>query len=135
MCCLIPGIPGVSDRIRVISIVGRYLEHSRIFYFHNNGREEVFIGSADWMERNLNRRVEAVTPVEDPACTKELKEVLDIFLRDNRQAWDLQSDGSYIKRRSGQDEPEYSSQNNLMERTLKVSIMESPDRYEDFPYP
>ncbi len=119
MCCLLPGIPGVSDRIRVISIVGRYLEHSRIFHFHNNGREEVFIGSADWMERNLNRRVEAVTPVEDPACAKELKEVLDIFLRDNRQAWDLQSDGSYIKRRPGQDEPEYSAQNILMERSLK----------------
>lgn len=119
MCCLLPGIPGVSDRIRVISIVGRYLEHSRIFHFHNNGRDEVFIGSADWMERNLNRRVEAVTPVEDKACAKELKEVLDIFLRDNRQAWELQSDGSYIKRHPGQDEPECSSQNILMELSLR----------------
>ncbi len=119
MCCLLPGISRVSEHIRVISIVGRYLEHSRIFHFHNNGREEVFIGSADWMERNLNRRVEAVTPVEDPACAKELKEVLDIFLQDNRQAWDLQSDGSYIKRCPGKDVPEYSAQNILMERSSK----------------
>lgn len=70
MCCLLPGIPGVSDNIRVISIVGRYLEHSRIFHFHNNGQEEVFIGSADWMQRNLDRRVEAVTPIEDPIAAK-----------------------------------------------------------------
>ncbi|WP_425218131.1 polyphosphate kinase 1 [Tumidithrix helvetica] len=119
MCCLLPGIPGVSDRIRVVSIVGRYLEHSRIFHFRNNGREEVFIGSADWMERNLDRRVEAITPVEDPVCANELKEVLDIMLQDNRQAWDLQSDGSYIKRSPGQDEREYNAQNILMERSLK----------------
>jgi len=121
MCCLLPGIPGVSENIRIISIVGRYLEHSRIFYFHNNGQEEVFIGSADWMERNLDRRVEAVTPVEDPACAKELKEILDTLLQDNRQAWDLQSDGSYIQRRRGQDEPEYSAQNLLMDRYSKFS--------------
>ena len=71
------------------------------------------------MERNLDRRIEAVTPVEDPACAKELKEILNTLLQDNRQAWDLQSDGSYIKRRPGQDEPEYSAQNILMERSLK----------------
>ncbi|MGA7932902.1 MAG: polyphosphate kinase 1 [Kovacikia sp.] len=121
MCCLVPGIHGVSENIRVISIVGRYLEHSRIFHFHNNGQEEVFIGSADWMERNLDRRVEAVTPVEDPTCAKELKEILDIQLQDNRQAWDLQSDGSYIQRRRGQDKPEYSAQNLLMDRYSKFS--------------
>jgi polyphosphate kinase len=125
MCCLLPGIPGVSENIRVISIVGRYLEHSRIFHFHNNGQEEVFIGSADWMERNLDRRVEAVTPIEDPACSKELKEVLDILLQDNRQAWDLQADGSYIRRRPGQNEPEHSAQNLLMERYLKLEKGES----------
>jgi polyphosphate kinase len=121
MCCLLPGIPGVSENIRVISIVGRYLEHSRIFHFHNNGKEEVFIGSADWMERNLDRRVEAVTPVEDPACAKALQEILDTLLQDNRQAWDLQSDGSYVRRRPGQNEREYSAQDLFMGRSLKFS--------------
>lgn len=116
MCCLLPGIKGVSENIRVISIIGRYLEHSRIFYFHNNGQEEVFIGSADWMRRNLDRRVEAVTPIEDPGIVKDLKEILDIMLADNRQAWDLQADGSYIQRRPTDDCPEKSAQKVLMER-------------------
>jgi polyphosphate kinase len=120
MCCLKPGIPGVSENIRVISIVGRYLEHSRIFHFHNNGQEEVFIGSADWMQRNLDRRVEAVTPVEDPACAQELKEILNILLADNRQAWDLQSDGSYIQRQPSKDDPEKSAQVILMEQTQSL---------------
>jgi len=119
MCCLKPGVPEVSDNIRVISIVGRYLEHSRIFHFHNNGQEEVYIGSADWMQRNLDRRVEAVTPVEDPTCAAELKEILNICLADNRQAWELQSDGSYIQRHPGPDELERSAQVILMERALK----------------
>jgi len=119
MCCLLPGIPDVSENIRVVSIVGRYLEHSRIFHFHNNGDEEVFIGSADWMQRNLDRRVEAVTPVEDPVCAGKLKEILNILLADNRQAWELQSDGSYIQRQPTQDKPEYSAQVVLMEQSLK----------------
>lgn len=120
MCCLRPGIAGVSENIRVISIVGRYLEHSRIFHFHNNGQEEVFIGSADWMQRNLDRRVEAVTPVEDPACAKELKEILNILLADNRQAWDLQPDGSYIQRQPSKNDPEKSAQVILIERTQSL---------------
>lgn len=115
MCCLRPGVPGVSDNIRVISIVGRFLEHSRIFYFHNQGNEEIFIGSADWMPRNLDRRIEAVVPVEDPAIAKDLEEVLGIMLADNRQAWDLQSDGRYVQRRPAATNPEQSSQKILME--------------------
>ncbi|PSB34313.1 polyphosphate kinase 1 [Stenomitos frigidus] len=98
MCCLRPSVPGVSDRIRVVSIVGRFLEHSRIFHFHNNGEEEVFIGSADWMPRNLDRRVEAITPVEEPSLAAKLRAILDIFLADNRHAWDLQPDGAYTQR-------------------------------------
>ncbi len=118
MCCLVPGVPGVSENIRVMSIVGRYLEHSRIFYFANNDNEEFYIGSADWMERNLDRRVEAITPVEDPLCAKQLKEILDLSIADNRQAWDLQSDGSYLRRQPTQERPEHNAQVMLMERHL-----------------
>jgi polyphosphate kinase len=119
ICCLRPGVPGISDNIRIVSVVGRFLEHSRIFYFHNCGEEEVFIGSADWMPRNLNRRVEAITPVEDPDLAKDLQEILGILLADNRQAWDLQSDGSYVQRRSPNGTDEQSSQKILMEMALQ----------------
>jgi polyphosphate kinase len=115
ICCLRPGIKDISDNINVISIIGRFLEHSRIFYFHNSGKEEIFIGSADWMPRNLDRRVEAITPILDPDIAKDLQEVLGILLADNRQAWELQSDGSYIQRRPGENCPEASSQQMLME--------------------
>lgn len=96
ICMLRPGVPGLSDNIRVRSIVGRFLEHSRIMYFFNDGDEEVYIGSADWMVRNLNRRVEVVAPIEDPVLQKFLKEdVLEAYLRDNVNARELQPDGSY----------------------------------------
>lgn len=118
ICCLRPGIKEVSENIRVISIVGRFLEHSRIYYFHNRGQEEIFIGSADWMPRNLDRRVEAITPVNDLDIAKDLQEILGIMLADNRQAWDLQPDGSYVQRHSADDCPEQSSQKILMEMAL-----------------
>lgn len=117
ICCLRPGVPNVSENIRVLSIVGRYLEHSRIFYFQNDGSDEVYIGSADWMTRNLDRRVEAVTPIEDPGIAKDLQEILGILMSDNRQAWELQPDGSYLQRRPG-DEPERNAQTILMEMAL-----------------
>jgi polyphosphate kinase len=101
ICCLRPGIPGVSDRIKVISIVGRFLEHSRIFYFANNGDEELYFGSADWMPRNFDRRVEVITPVEDRSLHPRLCALLDTCLADNRQAWDLASDGTYVQRKPG----------------------------------
>ncbi|MFB2881769.1 polyphosphate kinase 1 [Floridanema aerugineum] len=115
ICCLRPGLPDVSENIRVISIIGRFLEHSRIFYFQNGGQEQVYIGSADWMNRNLNRRVEAVTPVEDLNLAKDLQEILGIMLSDNRQAWELQSDGSYVQRRPSDNLQEQSAQKTLME--------------------
>jgi polyphosphate kinase len=114
ICCLRPGMTGVSDNIRVISVIGRFLEHSRIFEFHNDGQEERFIGSADWMTRNLDRRVEAVTPIDDADIAKELKEILDILLKDNRQAWELRSDGTYLQRAPQTKEPELSAQQFLM---------------------
>jgi polyphosphate kinase len=105
ICCLKPGIPGISETINVISVIGRFLEHSRIFYFHNNGAEALYIGSADWMTRNLDRRVEAVTPIADPQLAKDLQEILGILLADNRHAWELQPDGQYIQRTpAGQSE-------------------------------
>jgi polyphosphate kinase len=119
ICCLRPGIPGVSGNIRIISIVGRFLEHSRIFHFHNNGQEEIYIGSADWMTRNLDRRVEAVTPIEDPQIAAQLKEILTIQLQDNRQAWELQTDGSYTQRQPTESEPERSAQKIFLERAQK----------------
>jgi polyphosphate kinase len=118
VCCLRPGIKEVSENIRVISIIGRFLEHSRIFYFYNKGQEEIFIGSADWMPRNLDRRVEAIVPILDPDIAKDLQEVLGIMLADNRQAWELQPDGSYVQRRPGQDCPESNSQQVLMAMSL-----------------
>ena len=115
ICCLRPGVKEVSENIRVVSIVGRFLEHSRIFYFHNNGEEEILMGSADWMPRNLDRRVEAVVPIEDPDLKKDLEEILGIMLADNRHAWDLQPDGRYVQRRPPNGSPEQSSQKIFME--------------------
>lgn len=119
MCALRPGLEGISDNIKVISLVGRFLEHSRIFYFYNGGQEEVYLGSADWMPRNLNRRIEAITPIVDPEIAKELEEILGIMLSDNCKAWDLQSDGEYIQRHPVENSPEISAQNILMEAALK----------------
>ena len=115
ICCLRPGVPGMSDNIRVISVVGRFLEHSRIYYFHNQGKEEVYIGSADWMPRNLDRRVEAIVPVEDPELIKDLQEILAVMLADNRQAWELQPDGRYIQRHPADGAQEQCAQKILME--------------------
>jgi polyphosphate kinase len=123
ICCLRAGVKGVSDNIRVISIIGRYLEHSRIFYFYNDGDERVYIGSADWMPRNLDRRVEAVTPIEDPELAKQLKDLLDLMLSDNRQAWELQADGTYVQRQPGKDEPERSTHNLLMEQAARSAAI------------
>ena len=97
ICCLRVGIPGVSENITVRSIVGNFLEHSRIFYFYNDGEEEIYMGSADWMPRNLDRRVEIVFPVEDEQIKDEIKHVLDLEFRDNVKAHILQPDGTYEK--------------------------------------
>ena len=102
-CCLKPGVAGFTENVRVRSIIGRFLEHSRIFYFANGSSDpaagDYFIGSADWMFRNLSGRVEAATPVEERSHREQLWEILDVSLRDERQAWDLQSDGTYVQRR------------------------------------
>lgn len=97
ICVLIPGIPGVSDNITVRSIVGRFLEHSRIFWFQNGGREEIYIGSADWMPRNLNDRVELMVPVSDEELKQRVKKMILLELADNQKAYAMQSDGTWIK--------------------------------------
>ena len=98
MCTLRPGVPGLSENIRVRSIIGRLLEHSRVFYFHSGGREELFIASADWMGRNFFRRIEICTPVENPTIKQRImREALTLALADNRKAWLMQPDGSYIR--------------------------------------
>ncbi|MBD2580667.1 polyphosphate kinase 1 [Oscillatoria sp. FACHB-1406] len=123
ICCLRPGIAGLSENIRVISIVGSLLEHSRIFYFHNNGEDEVYIGSADWMPRNLDRRVEAVTPIDDPEIRKDLQEILGVMLADNRQAWELQSDGKYIQRQPESEQQVQNAQQIIREMAAMSSGM------------
>jgi len=111
ICMLRPGVQGLSENIRVRSIVGRFLEHSRIFYFANSGEEEIYIGSPDWMYRNLDRRVEVVCPVEDPQLRAYLKdEVLNAYLRDNVNARELQSDGSYRRVLPQFDDDRFDSQ-------------------------
>jgi polyphosphate kinase len=104
ICCLRPGVPGLSERIRVVSVIGRFLEHSRLYYFENGGDEEYFIGSADWMPRNLERRVEVVVPVVDRALHHRLSALMRVYLNDQRQGWDLQPDGSYVQRVPAGDE-------------------------------
>ncbi len=103
-CRVRPGIPGISDNIRVISIIGRFLEHSRIWYFANGGEPRYFIGSADWMRRNLSNRVEAVAPIEDPRLQETLATILQVSLEDERQAWEMLPDGRYRQRRPRPDD-------------------------------
>ncbi len=102
-CRLRPGVPGLSETIRVVSIVGRFLEHARVFHFRNGGRDEYYIGSADCMKRNLESRVEVLVPIDDPELQDELDEVLTTQLADRRSAWEMQSDGTYVQRRPSSD--------------------------------
>lgn len=95
ICVLRPGVKGISENIEVRSIVGRFLEHSRLFYFYNNGKEDVFISSADWMPRNLNERVELMVPIEYAPHKKRIKDILSLYLRDNTKAYHMEADGSY----------------------------------------
>ena len=115
-CTLRPGVPGVSDNIRVRSIVGRYLEHSRVYWFGNDGKPDLFCASADWLERNLLRRVETCFPILDPVLAARVRrETLDNYLADNLDAWELGADGVYRKCSPGPEEAPYSAQLALLE--------------------
>jgi len=110
ICCLRPGVPGVSDRIRVTSVIGRFLEHSRLWRFENGGQCEYYFGSADWMPRNFDRRVEAVAPVDDVSLHARLDSLLETLLRDDRQAWELGHDGAWTQRTpSGSGRPSHAT--------------------------
>ncbi|KAA8983472.1 polyphosphate kinase 1 [Halospina sp. K52047b] len=116
ICCLRPGVEGLSDNIRVVSIIGRFLEHSRVYWFANAGEPEVYCSSADWMERNLISRVETCFPIEDRRLARRLRRDLEVYLRDNAQSWELQPDGSYIQRQPAAGEKRVASQQALMQR-------------------
>lgn len=118
ICCLRPGVPGLSDKINVTSIVDRYLEHSRIFYFYHGGDRRVFISSADMMARNLDRRIELLTPIEDETCQRHLLDMLDYYFRDNVKAKRLLPDGSYVPVLPG-DQPEFHCQKQLFKYAVQ----------------
>ncbi len=120
-CCLRPKVPGLSENVRVYSILGRFLEHSRIFHFQNDGAGEFYIGSADWMYRNLDYRVEAITPVEDPALQQRLREILDIMLADKGHAWELEPDGTWTRRSTPDNRPASDTHELLMARFTRTA--------------
>lgn len=115
-CCLRPGVPGVSENIEVRSIIGRFLEHPRVFYFYNGGRSKLYCSSADWMDRNFFRRVEAAWPIEDRMIRKRILAELDLYLNDNQNAWLLHADGNYVRSIKGQDKKVIMAQTVLLER-------------------
>jgi polyphosphate kinase len=121
ICCLRPGIPGVSENIRVRSIVGRFLEHSRVYYFHNGGNEELYLASADWMERNFFRRIELMFPILDPALKARVMSDLDTYLADNVQAWELRTDGRYEQLRPTSDRDATPAQVRLLRQLAEAS--------------
>jgi polyphosphate kinase len=130
ICCLRPNLEGVSEHIRVISIVGRFLEHSRAFYFLNGGEEQVYIASADWMPRNLDRRIEAAVPVLDPNHRSTIRDLMELMWTDNRQAWELKADGTYVQRIPPSPDEERATQRILMEKYREGGRPSSEHRTE-----
>lgn len=115
VCALRPGVPGVSENVRVVSIVGRFLEHSRMYYFHNGGQSQIYLGSADLMRRNLERRVEVLFPLENAALKKQVRdEILEVYLRDTSKAHELQSDGTYVRVQPRPGDTPFSAQDWLL---------------------
>jgi polyphosphate kinase len=121
ICCLRPQVPGLSENIRVRSIVGQFLEHSRCYYFHAGGEEEVYCSSADWMDRNFFRRIEIMYPILDPDIKRTMIGDLDLYLADNTQAWEMRADGSYVRLTPGPDEEPIAAQSELLEKLAETS--------------
>jgi polyphosphate kinase len=119
-CCLRPGVAGLSENITVRSLVGRFLEHSRVYWFGNGGKSEIYCSSADWMERNLLRRVESCFPILDPELAQRVfDEELANYLRDNQQSWRLHADGRYSRILPSEGEEPYSAQGALLEKLAR----------------
>jgi polyphosphate kinase len=129
ICCLRPGIPGVSETIEVRALVDRYLEHGRLVHFSNGGKDEVYLGSADWMPRNFHRRVEIMFPIDDPVLRSRLIDLLQVQMADNVKAWALRSDGSYQRVQPRAGAPLVRSQNRFIEQVRdKVKVAEGAAR-------
>ena len=141
ICCLNPGVPRLSENIRVFSIIDRFLEHSRILYFYNNKNHELYMSSADWMIRNLDRRVEILFPVEDDALKKEIIQQLEIQRSDNSTLWEMQSDGEYRRRKPGKEGrvraqlaiAAYEAEKNRVERVQKTSLKKRKSPFKKRP--
>ena len=144
ICALRPGIPGISENIRVRSIVGWLLEHSRIYYFYNDGHEEYYLSSADWMTRNLDRRVELLFPIEEPRLMNRLQEILTTLLADTQKARLMDRDGNYVKV-DGRGKPAVNSQETFYEQAVQAvheygqeedfeifKPLEAPDEDEEY---
>jgi polyphosphate kinase len=112
----------VSDNIEIRSVIGRFLEHSRIFYFKNGGDEEFYISSADWMSRNLNRRVESMIPIYDPSLKSQLWQILNIYWKDNCKSWVLNTNGTYTKRAPQEGEKPFSAQEYFLGQTKQSKL-------------
>ena len=129
ICCLRPGVPGVSDNIEVRAIIDRYLEHGRIFHFANAGKDEVYISSADWMPRNFHRRVEVMTPIDDPAIRARLIDILGIQWSDNVKSWTLGPYGGYARTQPKANASLIRSQQRFMEISRdKVKVADQAAR-------
>jgi polyphosphate kinase len=132
ICMLVPGVPGLSENITVVSIVDRFLEHGRVFYFHNGGSWEVYLSSADWMPRNLDRRVELLFPVESVPLKKRMKHVLDVFFRDNVKARVLQPDGSWSRKIPRDGQPAVRSQELFYAEAREHAVAGEPANRKEF---
>jgi polyphosphate kinase len=114
ICCLRPEVPGLSENIHVRSVIGRFLEHSRVYYFANGGKPEALVGSADVMRRNFDRRIETLLSITEPGMTQHLLDVLEVYLKDNTNTWVMDQDGSYKLLAPRKDEPAFTAQNHLI---------------------
>ena len=119
-CCLRPGVKGISENIEVRSIVGRFLEHSRVFYFYNGGRSKVYCSSADWMDRNFFRRVETAWPLADRLIKKCVLSELELYTKDNQNAWILKEDGNYTKKSCKKNQKKVAAQLELLRKYSKM---------------
>jgi polyphosphate kinase len=121
ICMLVPGVKGMSENIRVVSVIDHYLEHSRIYYFANGGADELYLSSADWMPRNLERRVELMFPVLQEDCKRRVYEILDSYFKDNCQAWRLDADGVWSRLRAAPGEEPFRAQERFLAMAAKAA--------------